>query len=37
MKVTLFFLFNLFLEAGAEILKKIHWFFGPNDDTKIFF
>ena len=34
MKVPLFFWFDLFLEARAEILEKIHWFFGPNDDTK---
>ena len=26
--------FDLYLEARAEIHKKIRCFFGPNDDTK---
>ena len=30
----LFFWFDLFLEARAEILKTIRWFFGRNDVTK---
>ena len=32
--MPLFFLFNLFLEARAEILEKIAVFFGRFEDTK---
>ena len=33
--LTLLFLFDLFLEARAEILeKKIRWFLGRFEDTK---
>ena len=32
--MPLFFWFDLFLEARAEILNKIRWFFGRNDGTK---
>ena len=28
------FLFDLFSEARAEILKIFRWYFGGNDDTK---
>ena len=35
MKVPLFFWFDLFLEARAEILKNILLFFGRIQDTKI--
>ena len=31
---NIFFLFDLFLEAREEILKKFRWFFGWNDGTK---
>ena len=32
--VVPFFSFDLFLKARAEILKKIRWFYGRNDDTQ---
>ena len=32
--MPLFFRFDLFLEARAEILEKIRWFFGRFEDTK---
>ena len=31
---TLMFLFDLLLEARAEIIKRIRWFFGRFEDTK---
>ena len=33
-KVPLFFWFDIFLEARAEILEKICWFFGRFEETK---
>ena len=33
-ELPLFFWFDIFLQARAEILEKISLFFGPNDGTK---